>query len=189
MKVKYGEASCTKFKSFEYSFVQIALLSKSKVIIVCIYRLQEVPCKQFCNDLKEFIKKYFDKSDMIIFVGDFNVWIDEKENSNTKKLLKIMNKYCLSQLVQEPTHKDGHRVDHVYLNRKKLEVKSNAVVDRYGINTDHFPIIIELLLMEKEIKKNRKEMYSKDKRRKHSDSQGRFQGSLSEWYLFVKLWI
>ena len=50
VKVKYGEASCIKFKSFEYSFVQLALLSKSKVIIVCIYRLQEVPCKQFCND-------------------------------------------------------------------------------------------------------------------------------------------
>ena len=100
---------------------------------------------------------------MIIFVGDFNVWIDEKENSNTKKLLKIMNKYGLSQLVQEPTNKDGHILDHVYLNRKKLEVKSNVVVDRYGINTDHFPIIIELPSMEKEIKKIEKKCIGKIK--------------------------
>ena len=57
----------------------------------------------------------------------------------------------------------GHILDHVYLNRKKLEVKSNVVVDRYGINTDHFPIIIELPLMEKEIKKIEKKCIRKIK--------------------------
>ena len=55
----------------------------------------------------------------------------------------------------------GHILDHVYLNQKKLEVKSNVVVDRYGINTDHFPIIIELPLMEKEIKKIKKKCIRK----------------------------
>ena len=58
----------------------------------------------FSEELETFLDSIYDKCDILILVGDFNVWVDIKENANAIKLLNLMNGYGLSQLVLEPTH-------------------------------------------------------------------------------------
>ena len=42
MKVKRGEASTSKYKSFEYSHVSLKQVSDCKITLVCIHRKQEI---------------------------------------------------------------------------------------------------------------------------------------------------
>ena len=82
----------------------------------------------------------------IILVGDFNVWVDVEGNLDAKKLLKVMNTFGLSQLIHEPTHDDGHTLDHVYVNKYQLDLNVH-VEERLGVRTDHFPIVVNVPVM------------------------------------------
>ena len=68
LNVKPGEISTSLFLSFEFSYVTFTS-EKSKILLACIYRQQEVSCKIFCEELEKFIDGIFHKGDMLILVG------------------------------------------------------------------------------------------------------------------------
>ena len=136
LKIKQGEASTSKFLSFEYSYVYLLSYTKSKIILACIYRKQEVTCNTFFDEMETFLDRISDKCDILVLVGDFNVWVDIKENADSIKLINLMNGYGLSQLVIEPTHIGGHTLDHVYNNQFQMELKHEVIDDRLNISTD-----------------------------------------------------
>ena len=126
--------------------------SKSKILLACIYRKQEVSCSIFCEELDCLLEKVFAKGDIIILVGDFNVWVDIEDDVDAVKLMPLMSAYGFTQLIREPTHIAGHTLDHVYVNIFQIELEYE-VVDRSGIITDHYPIIIKLPTMKQQIGK------------------------------------
>ena len=67
-----------------------------------------------------------------------------EDNSNAKQLRTMMNGYGLNQQVVEQTHREGHILDHVYINESQLMIKNHVISDTLGLTTDHFPIQIEL---------------------------------------------
>ena len=83
---------------------------------MCVYRKQEISCTTFCEELEKLVEKVFDKGDSIIIVGDFNIWVDKESDQDSEKVLTLMNKYGLAQLVDKLTHREGHTLDHVYSN-------------------------------------------------------------------------
>ena len=108
VNMKKGESSTCKFVSFEYSYTLITLASRAKLILTCVYRKQEISCITFCDELENFLEDIIGKCDMMMLVGDFNVWIDVIDNVDAKRLMTVMNAYGLSQIVREPTHIGGH---------------------------------------------------------------------------------
>ena len=64
-----------------------------KVQLICVYRQQEISTKLFCEELNRFIDSVFHQGDKMIVVGDFNVWVDDANDNDTKVLLKMMNAY------------------------------------------------------------------------------------------------
>ena len=149
LKVKPGKASCTRFQSFEFSYVYLTVKT-TKILLLNIYRKQEVSCKTFCQEVEQLIDSLFDKAEIIMIVGDFNVWFDEEGNADAKQLETIMSAYGLSQLVSNPTIKSGHILDHVYINEEQLIPEVKVCKDTFGISTDHFPIIINIPFVEEE---------------------------------------
>ena len=121
MNAKQGDASTSEFFSFEYSYFYLNSV-KSKILLACIYRLLEVSCNTFCEELELFLEIIFAKADILILVGDFNVWVDIEDDIDSKKLMNVMNAYGFSQLVHEPTHICGHTLDHVYVNQYQIEL-------------------------------------------------------------------
>ena len=113
-------------------------------MLVCIYRQQEISCNVFCEELELFMEGNFEKADVMLLVGDFNVWVDVDDNADAKKLLTEMFAHGLSQLVEEPTHISGHTLDHVYVNLHQIDLHVNVLNDRLGISPDHYPVIVEL---------------------------------------------
>ena len=71
IKIKPGEASSSKYISFEFSY--ITFVNTHKTILVCIYRKKEQSFKVFVEEVESFFEEIFNKCDAIILVGDFNV--------------------------------------------------------------------------------------------------------------------
>ena len=117
---------------------------RSKTLIVCIYRKQEINCKTFCNELESLMSSIFNKGDVIILTGDFNVWGEISHNSDNIDVLHLMNSYGLSQLVNEPTHRSGHTLDHLYVNSCQINISAKVVNGTFDITTDHFPVLFDI---------------------------------------------
>ena len=142
MTVKDGGASCDRYLSFEYAFVTITLQTKQRMVLVCIYRNQEITFSIFQDELSSFIEQTVFKGDSTVIVGDFNVWVDDEEDQDAKKLLTLMSTYGLNQLVHEPTHRGGHTLDHIYINEFQIQITHEVINDTLGLTTDHFPIVL-----------------------------------------------
>ena len=89
--MKEGEVSLSKFTSFEYAHVTLTLQSTQKLLLVCIYRKQEVAFSLFYDEFSSFTEKLVFKGDAVLFVGDFNVWFGAEDNVVAKQLATLMN--------------------------------------------------------------------------------------------------
>ena len=152
LKAKPGKASCTRFQSFEYSYIYLTIKT-TKILLLNVYRKQEVSCNIFCLEVEKLIDSLFDTAEVLMIVGDFNVWIDEEGNSEAKKVETIMSAYGLSQLVSNPTIKSGHTLDHLYINEEQMIPEVEVCNGTFGISTDHFPVIIKIPFVEEEERK------------------------------------
>ena len=144
LTVKEGNASTSEYESFEYAYITVTLKSKQKVVILCIYRKQEVSFSLFIEEFSSLGEQLIFGGDALLVVGDFNVWVEVEDNRNGKELTTLMSSLGLNQQVLEPTHREGHTLDHVYVNEFQLNVEHQVIHDTLGITTDHFPIILEL---------------------------------------------
>ena len=151
LNVKPGEFSSSKYVSLEFSFITLTS-NKSKIVIACIYRKQEISCTIFCEEIEKFLESIFDKGDIVILVGDFNLWIDDESNKDAERVVTLMNAYGLSQLIDRPTHRGGHTLDHVYANSFQIELKCEVMEETFDIS-DHYPIVAELPCTEHQQKK------------------------------------
>ena len=139
---KNGEASSSQYLSFEYAYVTFTLKSKRRIVLVCVYRNQEISFAIFHDEFSSFMEKIYKKGDAAVLVGDFNVWVDVEDNAEANKLLTLMNAYGLNQIVQEPTHRSGHTLDQIYVNDMQVTIEHQVINETMGLTTDHFPILV-----------------------------------------------
>ena len=154
LALKEGEASTAQFTSFEYAYVTLTLQSKLKVLLVCVYRKQEVAFSLFYDEFSSFTEKLVFKGDAVMFVGDFNVWFGVEDDVMAGQLMTLMNSYGLSQQVTEPTHRHGNILDHIYLNEFQFDLNHQVICDTLGLTTDHYPLLIKLPSSTKQHKQN-----------------------------------
>ena len=113
---------------------------KFKMVILCIYRLQETDFQLFLAELEHLISKQ-NISHPIVLTGDFNIHF-EKNQADTKKLLFLTTSLGLSQFVSGPTHKLGHTLDLLFVNGYDFAMPDIKPVS-YDLG-DHFPVFFEL---------------------------------------------
>ena len=54
LAVKDGDASSSRYLSFEYAFVTLTLQSKRRIVLVCVYRNQEISFASFYEEFSSF---------------------------------------------------------------------------------------------------------------------------------------
>ena len=144
LSIKEEDASTTQFVSFEYVSIKLTVQHRIKLILVCLYRKQEISFNIFQEELSLFLDRMLLKADSLLFVGDFNVWIDMENDKNADHLRTIMNACGMNQQVAQSTHRCGHTLDHIYFNEFQITVEHQVITDNLGLTTDHFPIVIKL---------------------------------------------
>ena len=133
----------TKTKNYSSLQYQCVIFNfKTKLLVISIYRLQEVPFKQFLEDLDDLINDHFNNTHSLILLGDFNVHFDNAESRDTVLLSDLTSSFGLSQLISSPTHKLGHTLDLVFLN--SFEIQTSSIPPSDLAVGDHFPIQVSL---------------------------------------------
>ena len=134
-----------KIQTKTYDSLQYQCMSfnfKPKLLVISIYRLQEIPFKQFLVDLEDLMSDHFNNSHSLIVVGDFNTHFEHTETPDNILLSGLMSSYGLSQLINGPTHKRGHTLDLVFLNMFEVQSSITTPID-FGVG-DHFPVYLKL---------------------------------------------
>ena len=147
LSIKDLNASTSLYSSFEFSSVIVSLKSASKILLVSIYRKQEIHYSIFRDEWMEFMDQLLKRGESIMVVGDLNLWVDIVTDKEANDFLSLMNAYGLDQKVTEPTHRSGHTLDHIYVNSYQIDISHEIVEDFCGVSSDHFPILMKIPLL------------------------------------------
>ena len=68
----------------------------------------------FTEDLSEFLGHTLTQIKNIIIMGDFNIHINNLNDTEAQMFLEAMELLGLEQHIKEPTQKAGNILDHIY---------------------------------------------------------------------------
>ena len=124
------------FASFEY----ICALVKGSpcILLLTIYRPPKHSAKVFLEEFGELLTNICLSFDCLIISGDFNIHVDNPENTYSKELLRLIDTFGLTQHIQVPTHSHGHTLDLVITKCLDVSttIKDLALSDHYCIFFD-----------------------------------------------------
>ena len=79
---------------------------------------------------------------MLLVVGDFNIHVDDKANSDGLRLNDLLYSMNLQQHISAPTHERGHTLD-LLITREAENLVSELTVHAPSLS-DHCPITCSL---------------------------------------------
>ena len=126
--------------SFELLVLNFAHPDKTTVqlfTLVIVYR-PPGPYTTFLSEFADFLANLVVNTDKILIVGDFNIHMDNKNDSLRSAFLSITDSIGFSQLIDLPTHCCNHTLDLVLTYG--TEVSHLATMPHTPLLSDHYPI-------------------------------------------------
>ena len=99
------------------------------------------PCPHFLLNLN-LLEFHISANIDLVFVGNFNIHIDDLSDVNSIHFLKLLNTLNLCQHVSFPTHNSGHVLDLIITNALSNLVTCPFLLDTYI--SDHKTLCINL---------------------------------------------
>ena len=97
------------FETFEY--MDLELIRNNKVLeIIIIYRPPDTNKKKFIEEFSTLLEMVNDVMKTTI-CGDFNLWMDDNNDTEAKEFMEVMDMYNLTNSVLAPTSIGGHTLD------------------------------------------------------------------------------
>ena len=119
-----------------------AKFDKASIVLVTLYRLQEISEATFFNEFTELLETLSVLPENFIISGDINFHL-ETSQSNVTKLNDLLDCFNLVQYMNVPTHKKGHTLDFV-ITRMQYPMVSNTQVKKVVGLSDHFFISFDI---------------------------------------------
>ncbi|KAJ8247213.1 hypothetical protein COCON_G00234620, partial [Conger conger] len=107
-KWKVSSLTVPVHRSFESVALQIN--GPTPTILVTVYRPPK-PSREFLNEFSAFLTSLCSLSPNIILLGDFNIHMDNVNNTLTKDFTSCLDSSGLQQYIDFPTHSKGHILD------------------------------------------------------------------------------
>ena len=135
-------------KSFESLEVQVTS-GNGNLRLLAVYRPQKIPgmcapVRTFLNEFSTRLESLITQPSELLVVGDFNFHVDETNDLEARRYINMLNSFDLIQHVDEPTHINGHILDHVITRNESKSIIKNVYVDTQI--SDHFSVIFNLTL-------------------------------------------
>ena len=142
-------------QSFEYAVWKLKY-NHTTTSIIAIYRppyseRNKSSIASFCEDFSDFLSEVMAEETHVIVAGDFNIHINNTEDSNARLFLERMDSLGLHQHVSGPTQKSGNTLDLIF-----TEADSHFNIERCeGIHyiSDHCAILCELGIIKEPLSK------------------------------------
>ena len=129
--------------SFEFS-EWIVRSSSHNIRLVIVYRPpyseeHRVPVSVFLAEFPEYLESLQLCKEQLLITGDFNIHVDDPQDSDAWKFLELLEGLGLEQHVDKPTHRDGHTLDLTITRMSECLVSHTPVVDQFI--SDHAAVL------------------------------------------------
>ena len=119
------------FNTFECLEVNFSYAS----VKMAIYRSSGNVSSQFFVEFESFLSETALKHEKVIYLGDFNIWYEQHENSTSLRFRTLLESFIVVNFVNSPTHDAGHTLDLVLSNCNDLI--TGTTVDSICSVSDH----------------------------------------------------
>ena len=84
---------------------------------------------KFHEELSDYLTDNINNYEELIIMGDTNIHYDSKTNHETIAFEELLDSFGLQQLVNCPTHRSGHCIDHIIIkNNSKLDISEPTTI-------------------------------------------------------------
>ena len=139
--LSYEQVSKNKYQAFESISIQISSEGAKDVIFHVVYRPPNLSKSQFLDEFGMFLEGAALSGYENILLGDLNFHLD-KHDTWTLKFYDILEQFGFTQLVNAPTHIQGHILDALCVRDSFSWAISPKVI---GGLSDHQAIIFSLI--------------------------------------------
>ena len=133
------------FESLSVSLTHLNWKTQKPVLLVVVYR-PPAPYSEFLSEFSEFLADLVLSSDKVIIVGDFNIHVDDENDSLNSAFSALLDSVGFSQNVNKPTHCFNHTLDLVLTYG--IEIEHLIVFQQNSALSDHFLITFEFTIMD-----------------------------------------
>ena len=128
------------YNSFEHMDLHISSMAGASLRLVVIYRpppnkKNKFTVPEFHDEFSSMLDSVLPVTTPFVIAGDFNVHVDQPQDSVASSFLDMLNDYDLEQHVCVATHVDGHTLD-LLVTRKTDNVVSSVSVHN-DLPSDH----------------------------------------------------
>ena len=139
VKVKLNDIG--ERSSFEFALFAVKI-NAFMIDIAAIYRApystqHPVTLATFFNEFADFASNTYLASNRCIFLGDFNIHMNNDSDPNTVAFNDILNSLSLDQLVSGPTHVSGNTLD-LILVREECDFAIKNVAKEFFLSDHRF---------------------------------------------------
>ena len=138
-----GGAAIIKQKFVHHTFVSTPVLSTFECLGSVItssnnsfklfveYRPPSSSMSKFFTEFESLLEFHISSKVDLMFVRDFNIHVDNLNDSNSLYFLKLLNTFNLCQHVSLPTYNSGHILDLIITNAPLYLVICQYMLDTY----------------------------------------------------------
>ena len=118
-------------RSYQYfECLEVSLNFRNKeVILYVIYRPPAGLVSRFVSEFESFLMQSQLSKKTVVYVGDFNIWIDDLRSSDTKQFTDILSNFYLKNFVNMSTFNSGHILDLV------ITTTGTSLIDGIGVES------------------------------------------------------
>ncbi len=131
------------FSTFECAG-SVITSSNSSFKLFVVYRPPSPSMSTFLTEFESLLELHISANIDQIFVGDFNIHIDDLNDVNSIHFLKLLNTFNLCQHVSFSTHNSGYVLDIIITNALSNLVTCPFLLDTYIL--DHNTVCIDINL-------------------------------------------
>ena len=142
VKISAGEK-----ESFEFSEWIVQQRSSHNLRVVILYRPpysdeHRVPTSTFFSELSDYLESIVLCQEKLLISGDFNIHVDDAGDTDSIKLLDLLESYGLRQHVTGPTHKHDHTLDLIITRQSDQLLRNSPHAGRYI--SDHAAVLCSI---------------------------------------------
>ena len=118
----------------------------TKLVFSVIYRPPTSEFFGFIQELEKYVLECEKYNKNVFYVGDFNIWMDNVERAETRKMNSFLEAFSLKNYVASGTHRYGHTLDLVITNKNSSLITDVLVDSATDLISDHKPIFFGIKL-------------------------------------------
>ena len=128
--IHHTAISILSFSSFE-CIGSVITSSNSSFKLFVVYQPPSLPIANIFTEFESLLELQIASNIDLLFIGDFNIHIENLNDYNTRHFLKLLNTFDLLQHVTCPTHDSGHTTDLVITNASSKFTICPFMLDTY----------------------------------------------------------